>query len=146
MDYYLKSIGFLAICFAIVFIYHKILEYYDLKRLGFFENEKVYQAADAFAHRASSEEVKTLLESCNDFDVQNADKTLTWAIPHRTDKDGGYQAFIKAVNKVLGDDIYNERHHPAKVQDEINTPHSDIGVFAFPTITPLPDNNRRLSK
>ncbi|WP_336078390.1 hypothetical protein [Paenibacillus sp. 203] len=29
------------------------------------------------------------------------------ALPHRNDTDGGYLAFIKAVNRVLGQEVYS---------------------------------------
>ncbi|MBC3888453.1 hypothetical protein GH810_09050 [Acetobacterium paludosum] len=110
MDVFLENVGMLAIAFVIIYGYKKILEYYEFKRSGFYENEMVYQAADEFVLGAASDEVKDLLISCFDFDREDVDEILSRSLPHRTDKDGGYQAFITSVNKVLGIDVYSECH------------------------------------
>ncbi len=107
----LENIGLLAIFFAVVYGYKKILEYYDLKRIGLHENKKVYQAAKEFARGAEIGNVKAILDSCFDFTEKDVEKILSQAVPHRADKDGGYRAFIGFVNKVVGDEIYDERCH-----------------------------------
>jgi hypothetical protein len=109
MHSYLVNFGLLAILFIIVYGYKKILEYYELKRMGLHENERVYKAAEEFAHGVSSDDVKAILEDCFKIDDVDVEKILTKAIPHRTDKDGGYHAFIRSVNKEVGDDVYDER-------------------------------------
>ncbi|EGO9279679.1 MULTISPECIES: hypothetical protein [Enterococcus] len=111
MDSFFENVGMLAIVFIIIYGYKKILEYYDFKYSGFYENEKVYKAADKFVQGAASDDVKALLTSCFDFDNEAADEILSRSLPHRTDKDGGYREFIKSVNRVLGVDVYSEQCH-----------------------------------
>jgi hypothetical protein len=48
------------------------------------------------------------LTSCIEFDEKEAEAILAESSPHRFDEDGGYREFIKAVNRVLGADTYNE--------------------------------------
>ncbi|MPM59331.1 hypothetical protein SDC9_106171 [bioreactor metagenome] len=111
MDSFLENVGILAIAFLIIYIYKKILEWHDYRHSGFYADEKVYKAADEFVHGASSDDVKTLLADCFDFDEGDAKKIMSLSTPHRTDKDGGYKAFIRSVNKVLGDEVYDEKRH-----------------------------------
>jgi hypothetical protein len=111
MGSFLENAGLLAIAFVIIYGYKKIQEYYYFKQSGYYENEKVYKAADEFVHGASTDDVEAILESCFDFDKEDARKILTRSIPYKTDKDGGYREFIRSVNKVLGADIYNEHYH-----------------------------------
>ena len=42
MHDFLEGVGLLAIFLAIVYGYKKILEYYELKRMGLHEDERVY--------------------------------------------------------------------------------------------------------
>lgn len=111
MDNLLENAGIMAISFLAIYACKKILEHYDLKRTKFCEDKKVYKAADEFVHGAPSDNVKVLLASCLDFDEEDVEKILSRSIPHRTDKDGGYRVFIKAVNEVLGEDVYSEQFH-----------------------------------
>lgn len=115
MDGFLANIGMLAIGFAIIYIYQKILEWHDAKHSSFYEDEKVYQAANEFVNGASSDEIQTILAGCFDFDDGDAKEIISLAAPHQTDKDGGYKAFIRSVNKVLGEDIYDERHQVHRI-------------------------------
>lgn len=109
MHSFLENFGLLAIFFVVVYGYKKILEHYDWKRMGLHENKRVYQAADEFVHGARTEDVKAILDTCFEFDEEDVEKILSGAIPHRTDKDGGYRAFIRSVNKAVGDELYDER-------------------------------------
>jgi len=109
MNDLLQGIGFLAICFVIVYGYQKILEYYDVNRSAFPEDERVYQAAEAFARGAPPDEVRAILDSCLALDAGDSEEILARALPHRADRDGGYKAFIRSANRVLGGDIYSER-------------------------------------
>lgn len=109
MDSFLANVGLMAICLVIIYGYKKMVEYYDLKRLSFYKDKKGYKAADEFIQGAPYDDVKVLLASCCDFDEKDAEEILSRAIRHKTDKDGGYRAFIRAVNKVLGEDVYSEQ-------------------------------------
>lgn len=111
MDSLLENLGLMTIAFVIIYLYKKILDYTELKRSSFYENEKVYKAADEFRHGASPDDVKAILESCFDFDHDDAEEILSHSISHRAEKDGGYRAFIRSVNKVLGEDVYKEQYH-----------------------------------
>ena len=109
MDGILENVGIAMISFLIIYVCKKILEFYDFKRP--YVSEKVYNAADEFAHGASYDEVKAILTRCIDFDGDDAEKILSRSVPYRTEKDGGYRAFIKSVNKLLGQNAYNEQFH-----------------------------------
>lgn len=110
MHGFLENVGLLAIFFAVTYGYKKILEYNDSRRIGLPENKKVYQAANEFVRGAETGNVKAILDECFEFEEEDIKKILSRAIPHRTDQDGGYRAFIRSVNKVVGDDLYDERY------------------------------------
>lgn len=110
MHSFLENFGLFAIFFLIVYGYKKILEYYELKRMGLHENKNVYMAADAFSRGANADDVKGILENCFEFEEGDVEEILSRASPHKADKDGGYRAFIRAVNKAVGDEIYDERY------------------------------------
>ena len=111
MDNFLENVGLVAISFLIIYIAKKISEYYNFKQLSFYEDDRIYKAADEFIHGVSSDDVKVILGKYLDFDEEDIEKILSQSIPHRADKDGGYRAFIKTVNKVLGEDVYSEHCH-----------------------------------
>lgn len=109
MDSFLANVGLLAIILAIIYAYKKLQDFYYLKPSGFYENETIYKAADEFVHGGSADDIQAMLLSCHDFAKEDAEEILSLSIPHRTDKDKGYKAFIKSVNKVLRTDIYKEQ-------------------------------------
>jgi len=109
MASFLENVGILAIAFLIIHIYKKILEWHDYRHLGFYEDEKVYKAAEEFVHGASSDHVKAILAGCFDLNEGDVKKILSQSISHRADKDRGYRTFIMSVNKVLGEDVYDEK-------------------------------------
>lgn len=121
MNNFLEDVGLIAIFFSIVYVYLKILDYYELKRLEVHEDKKVYIAADKFVHGAPYDEVKDILASCFDFDEQDAETIWLLSITHITDKDGGYRAFIRSVNEVVGKSIYDERYLTHKTGHDDNT-------------------------
>lgn len=145
MNSFLENFGFFAIFFSIVYGYKKIQDYYYLKRLGLHENERVYLAAGEFARGAPAGEVKLILENCSEFDEEDIKRILSRAISHRLDKDGGYRAFIRSVNNVVGDELYDERRLPAK-PDSTNTSSQNTGASVTVTTTTLSGKNRRLLK
>ena len=111
MNGFLVNAGLLAIAFLIVYIYKKVLEWHELKYLGFYEDEKVYKAAEKFIEGAAPDEVKAILRECYSINKTDIEKIMSMAIHSRTDKDRGYRIFIHSVNQVLGEDIYNEKLH-----------------------------------
>ncbi|MBT2288916.1 hypothetical protein J7E73_07125 [Paenibacillus albidus] len=42
----------------------------------------------------------------DELDVMQIEQVLSLALPYRNDSDGGYDAFIQAVNQVLGEEVY----------------------------------------
>lgn len=140
MDSFLKSFGLFALFLAITYGYKKIQDYYTSKRSGLHENEKVYTAADAFARGASLRDVGDILEDCFEFDEGDAGKILSGAIPRRTDRDGGYRAFIRSVNKAVGEKLYDENRRPPTASEGPPSPGAEANA------TPLSGKNRRLSK
>lgn len=109
MNGFLVNAGLLAIAFLIVYIYKKVLEWHDLRNSGFYEDERVYKAADKFDKGAPPDEVKALLRECYSINMTDIEKIMSAAIHSKTDKDRGYRIFIRSVNQVLGEDIYNEK-------------------------------------
>ena len=71
MDSFFENVGMLAIAFIIIYGYKKILEYYDFKYSGFYENEKVYKRRMNLVQGAASDDVKALLAGCFDFDDED---------------------------------------------------------------------------
>lgn len=116
MDGFMANVGLLAVAFFIVYIYKKALEWNDYRHSGIYESEKVYKAADEFVHGALPDEVKESLVDCDMIDETDAENIMTLATHHRSYKDGGYRAFIRSVNEVLGEDVYSEKcpRHDAK--------------------------------
>lgn len=111
MDSFLANVGLFAIAFLIVYSCKKIQDYYYFNQSSFYENEEVYNAADEFVHGGSAENVKAILTRCFDFTEEDAEEILAQASPHKKDKDGGYRVFIRYVNKVLGEHVYDEKHN-----------------------------------
>lgn len=105
------NIGIFAVLSLIVYIYKKILEWHTYNRSSIYEDENVYRAADEFARGSSLDAVKSVLSDCLDFTKEYAEEVLKLSIPHRPDRDGGYKAFLRAVNKVLGEEAYDVKHH-----------------------------------
>lgn len=108
MNSFFENVGIIAIVLLLILVFKKMYDNEELKRAGYHEDEKVYQAADQFVQGLSPDHIKGILASCVDFDGQDAEAIILKASPHRTDKDGGYRAFIRSVNLVLGQEIYNE--------------------------------------
>jgi hypothetical protein len=109
MDQLLKNIGLFAIFFAIVYGYKKMQEYYHMRQSGSYADENVYKAAEAFARGAPVKEVEDMLKGCFEFDQERAERVLSGAAQGGLNKDGGYRAFIRSVNNVLGEKAYDER-------------------------------------
>ncbi len=70
-------------------------------------NPLVYQAARVFAQHDPDDTVKDLLFRCPDLDNNDVIKILQTAKIHIEDVDGGYSAFLNAVNLTLHTKVYN---------------------------------------
>ena len=113
MEGFLAKAGIISIVILVFFIIKKIDNYFYNKRsdgLGgnsiYVANDKVFKAARMFAQGASNEEVKKLILECIDFDEEDVDEILSLSEKHKSDGDGGYSFFLKAVNKILGEEVY----------------------------------------
>jgi|GEM_PF-2334201 len=109
MGDFFYDVGMITICFVTALGCKKLAEYFHNKRRGLYESKKVYRAADKFSEGVPSEDVQALLKNCLEFDGEDAETVLSLSLPHRKDKDGGYRAFIRSVNRVLGENVYSER-------------------------------------
>ncbi len=103
----LESIGLISISLLLLYIFKKIFECLS-ERTDYQADGRVYKAAGEFARGASSDDIRSVLANCIDFDERDAEEILSRALPHRADGDGGYGAFLKAVNEALGEDVYGE--------------------------------------
>ena len=101
MNSILANIGLLEIAIFIIYSIKKIDGYIDDKKTGTNLSDKVYRAAKAFSQGESADDIRKILMNCIDFDGEDIEEVLELALPHRTDDDGGYNAFVVAVNKVL---------------------------------------------
>lgn len=111
MEGFLANVGMLAITFLVVYIYKKMLEWYDDTHSGAYADQRIYKAADEFSHGAPTENIIAILNSCIELNADDAKEILSLADPYKTDKDRGYKAFIRSVNMVLGEEVYDEKHH-----------------------------------
>lgn len=101
----LQNIGLISICLLLLYILKKIFDCLS-ERTDCQADGRVYKAAGEFARGASSEDIASILDNCIDLDEKDAEEILSRALSHRGDVDGGYGAFLKAVNEALGEDVY----------------------------------------
>jgi hypothetical protein len=111
MNSFFANTGLIAVSLLILYIIKKLSDHFYLKKASYPADHKIYEAAQEFAEGASYADVRTILASCVDLDEEDTEEILLQSAPHRTDHDGGYGAFIKAVNMVLGEDVYSELYH-----------------------------------
>jgi hypothetical protein len=71
-------------------------------------------AAEAFAKGASAKKIDDILTGGFCLNMGEAEEVMSQALPHRSDRDGGYKAFLSSVNNVIGEDVYQIRHHDEK--------------------------------
>lgn len=106
----LAGAGLLSLSLLVLYSVKKIYEYRDIRRMdaskGFYEDCGIYKAADAFAQGASVQVMEKMLSMSYELNPERIEETLVLAFPHQNDSDGGYRAFIQAVNQVLEEDIY----------------------------------------
>ena len=111
MENFFSDAGMVTITLVVLYCLKKLYDYYYLKQSTFHENEKVYEAANAFAHGESFEDIESILANCIDFDKQDAEAIIHDSFSHKADADGGYRAFLRSVNKILDADVYDEKRH-----------------------------------
>jgi hypothetical protein len=104
------NLGFFAALGILIFGYHKFLDYREMNRPCPQADERVYEAADAFIQGAASRKVAAMLQSCLDIGDSQVDSIIKTAMSHKTDRDGGYRAFIRLVNREFGEDVYSTHH------------------------------------
>ncbi|MEK4852305.1 hypothetical protein NST04_20825 [Paenibacillus sp. FSL H7-0756] len=107
MDVWVRNIGWVTVLTALLVLIKRQYDRIYLLQECTYENSGVYAAAARFAGGASAREVSELLVTSFEFDRQETEVILAWALPHRMEADGGYGAFIGAVNRVLGKEIYH---------------------------------------
>lgn len=101
MNRFLVLAGILAVAILIIILIKIIDDYFDDRKAGTEISEKIYNAAEEFSNGTLDDEVKTILLNCIDLDEDDIDEILELSTPQRNDEDGGYNAFIKVVRKVL---------------------------------------------
>ncbi len=109
MNSFLVKVGLIALFILLLLLIKVIDDYLYFRKLRLLgedtthaDQEKFYKAADLFAKDGSLDEIKDLLLHFIDFEDEDVEEILVLSFPHKKDKDGGYSAFIKAVNKVSG--------------------------------------------
>jgi hypothetical protein len=110
MDGFLIDVGVLTIVILIIYIIKKIYDYNYFKRIShIWDNESnqdnIYKAAGVYSSGAPVDDVKSILVNSINFDDEDIDDLLSLLYQHNS-AIGGYNFFILAVNKVLGEDIY----------------------------------------
>lgn len=112
MQVFLRVAAMLCAVAVVLYVTKKMTAHYEMIKLskllmlGYYEDPVIYKAAHAFAAGESAENIRQIMSSSYEFDINRIDRTFTLALPHRTDGDGGYVAFIRAVNQVLGEEVY----------------------------------------
>ncbi|WP_405112797.1 hypothetical protein MHH28_05450 [Paenibacillus sp. FSL K6-1217] len=109
MDVWVRNIGWVTVLTALLVLIKRQYDRIYLLQDCIYENSGVYAAAARFAGGASDREVRELLVTSFEFDRQETEVIIARALPHRMEPDGGYGAFIEAVNRVLGEEIYRSQ-------------------------------------
>lgn len=107
MNAFLENAGLIAFSLLVLYILKLIFNWRDNKT--YVSEDKVFKAAKAFEQEKSFDEIRDILKNCIDLNEEDIEEILTLAFPHRSDEDGGYSAFLEAVNSVLGEDVYQVR-------------------------------------
>ncbi|QDY82607.1 hypothetical protein FQU75_03890 [Paenibacillus polymyxa] len=110
MNEILTMTGLILIVLVVLYSVKKIYDFIDMQNMiqrDIYENYEIYRAAQKFAFGTPVDEIREILTNSYELDDNQIKETMLLALPHRTDPDGGYLAFIKAVNWVLGQEIYN---------------------------------------
>ncbi|APB75878.1 MULTISPECIES: hypothetical protein [Paenibacillus] len=110
MNEILTSAGLISIVLAVLYSVKKIYDFIDLQKVtrkDIYENYDIYKAAQKFALGTPVDEIREILTNSYELDDNQVEETMFLALPHRNDTDGGYLAFIKAVNRVLEQEVYS---------------------------------------
>ncbi|MBP1312446.1 hypothetical protein JOD82_005592 [Paenibacillus sp. 1182] len=110
MNEILTIAGLISIVLAVLYFVKKIYDFIDLQKLtrkDIYENYDIYKAAQKFALGTPVDEIREILTNSYELDDNQVEETMLLALPHRHDTDGGYLAFIKAVNRVLEQEVYS---------------------------------------
>lgn len=111
MEGFWANIGFFAFLFALVLGYDRILQYRE-NNCPHHPNKNVYEAAALFSQNAESKNVIAALMCCPDFDEAAADSILEKAVPRKPDQGERYRAFIRSVNREIGEAVYSAHRRP----------------------------------
>ena len=112
MSIFFENVGLFAALVLLLYIAKKISDSFYLERAGGCpEDDRVYKAAAKFALGAPFDEIRDILANCIDFDEEDVEEILSRSSSHRADEDGGYGAFIEAVNGILGKEVYGGLRH-----------------------------------
>ncbi|WP_058304295.1 hypothetical protein [Gorillibacterium timonense] len=108
----LHILGLLCIILTVLYAAKRIAVRLEVQRLSkgwgqrHYEENAVYRAARLFAAGGSAEELKRLLSDSYQFDSAKVEQILSLSYSGRVDHDYAYVNFIKAVNDVLGEEVY----------------------------------------
>ncbi|MGZ0041225.1 hypothetical protein [Paenibacillus ottowii] len=109
MNEILRMTGLILTVLVVLYSVKKIYDFIDMRKMvqrDIYENYEIYRAAQKFAFGTPVDEITEILTNSYELDDNQIKETMLLALPHRTDPDGGYLAFIKAINRVLGQEIY----------------------------------------
>ncbi|KYG97126.1 hypothetical protein ABEW24_24480 [Paenibacillus jamilae] len=110
MNEILTIAGLISIVLPVLHFVKKIYDFIDLQKVtrkDIYENYDVYKAAQKFALGTTVDEIREILTNSYELDENQVEETVLLALSHRNDTDGGYLVFIKAVNRVLGQEVYS---------------------------------------
>lgn len=111
MEGFWANIGFFAFLCVIVWVYKKIVESRENNPPYHHTDESIYEAAELFSQGADLKNVISVLMRCPDFDEAEADLIVKSAVPRRPSQGARYRAFIRSVNREIGESIYSTHHH-----------------------------------
>lgn len=112
MDEFLRGVGLLCSVLVVFYVTKRINAYGELVKLsrsselGHYEERIVYMAARAYAEQKSPENIKEILSESLQFDAATIEQVLSLAVSYGENQAGRYEAFLSAVNEILGEEIY----------------------------------------
>ena len=109
MEGFWANFGFFAALCIVILGYQKFLDCPEANRPCYRTDARIYEAAEAFLLGETPRKVAAILQSCPDIGELQADSIVKTAMSHRAEEDGGYRAFIRAVNREIGEEVYATR-------------------------------------